>query len=212
MPKSARVASVASMARSTEVAVAQLAASLGIGQVELRRSARRRRTVSAFREEGVVIISAPVRISQSELLELAEQLLAKIARDAQGNRTSDEELMSRARELVRRWLPTEFPMPASVRWTSQQTRVWGTCTTADQTIRVSDRLQGMPDFVIDYVLVHELAHLRHADHGEQFEALVAKYPHTQKARGFLEGVTWQWQRGGAGASIATQLGLFDDAV
>ncbi|NDB18468.1 MAG: M48 family peptidase [Actinobacteria bacterium] len=200
------------MARSTEAAVAQLAASLGIPQVELRRSQRRRRSVSAFREEGVVIISAPVRISQTELLELAEQLLTKIAKDSQGSRTSDEDLMSRALDLVRRWFGEGFPKPASVRWTSQQSRVWGTCTTADLTIRLSDRLQGMPDFVVDYVLVHELAHLRYPDHGEQFEALVSRYPHTSKARGFLEGVTWQWQRGRPDSGIATQLGLFDDVV
>lgn len=206
------MASVAAMGRSTEAAVADLATKLGIAKVELRRSARRRRTVSAFREEGVVVISAPVRISQAELLQLAEQLLSKIARDAQGTHTSDEALMVRAVELVHRWLPTGFPQPASVRWTSQQSRVWGTCTTADQTIRLSDRLQGMPEYVVDYVLLHELAHLRHPDHGAQFEALLQPYPHTQKARGFLEGVTWQWQRGASGAGIATQLGLFDDVL
>ncbi len=212
MPYPPKVANVTDMARSTEAAVAQLAASLGIAAVELRRSERRRRSVSAFREEGVVVISAPVRISQTELLELAGQLLTKIAKDSQGTRTSDDDLMARARELVQRWLGPEFPHPVSVRWTSQQTRVWGTCTTADQTIRLSDRLQGMPEFVVDYVLVHECAHLMYADHGEQFEALVSKYPHTAKARGFLEGVTWQWQRGNPNAGIATQLGLFDDVI
>ena len=46
----------------------------------------------------------------------------------------------------------------------------------------------MPDWVLDYVLVHELAHLVVPGHGPQFWSLVDRYPRTERARGYLEGV------------------------
>lgn len=67
-------------------------------------------------------------------------------------------------------------------------RRWGSCTPATGAVRVSDRLAGMPDRVLDYVLIHELAHLQVPDHSPAFHALVDRYPHTDWARGFLDGV------------------------
>jgi len=175
----------------------------------LRRSARRTRTVSAFRENGVVVISAPIRISQDELLTLTEQLLARLVSGAQGRFATDDELMARAEQLIRTWLPRGFPRPTSVRWTNQQQRVWGTCTNVDASIRLSARLKPMPEFVIDYVLLHELAHLQFADHGSDFEALLGNFPDRDKARGFLDGVTFQSQQGSSTYLSATQMELFD---
>jgi hypothetical protein len=44
----------------------------------------------------------------------------------------------------------------------------------------------MPDWVRDYVLIHELMHLRRMDHSRQFWALVAEAcEHTQAARQWL---------------------------
>jgi hypothetical protein len=79
-------------------------------------------------------------------------------------------------------------VPASVRWVDNQNRRWGSCTPSEGTIRLSTRLRGMPEFVVDYVLVHELAHLHEPSHDERFWALVHAYPQTERALGFLEGV------------------------
>ena len=190
-------ATVATVARSLESHVRELADSLGISDVELRRSQRRRRTVSVFREGGRVIISAPARISSEELLPLAQELLGRLIVQAQGRTPTDGQLAQRARDLAARWLPPGFPEPSSVRWTTAQSRVWGTCVNSEGCIRLSHRLRPMPDFVIDYVLLHELAHLMHHGHGEEFEALLAPYPDRDRARGFLDGVTWQSQQGNA---------------
>lgn len=102
-------------------------------------------------------------------------------------RPGDEHLEARAAELSRRWLEGRA-RPASVRWTTRQGSRWGSCTPAEGTIRLSTRLQGMPPWVVDYVLVHELAHLLEAGHGPAFWALVERYPRTERARGYLEGV------------------------
>lgn len=197
------------VARSLEVQVRELAASLGIADVELRRSTRRRSTVSAFRESGRVVISAPARISSEELLPLAQELLMRLIKQAQGRTPTDEQLMQRARRLTKQWLPTGFPEPSSVRWTSAQSRVWGTCVNSEGSIRLSHRLRAMPDFVVDYVLLHELAHLMQHDHGPEFEALLANFPERERARGFLDGVTWQSQQGSTDYLAAQQMDLFN---
>jgi predicted metal-dependent hydrolase len=49
----------------------------------------------------------------------------------------------------------------------------------------------MPEWVVDYVLLHELAHLLEPNHSKRFWALVDPFPHTVRAKGFLEGVSWQ---------------------
>ena len=75
-----------------------------------------------------------------------------------------------------------------MRWVDNQHRRWGSCTPADRSIRLSSRLRAMPDYVVDYVLVHELVHLLEPSHGERFWELVGRYPRAERARGFLEGV------------------------
>ena len=200
-------ATVSSVAKSLEAQVRELAEQLGLPDVELRRSPRRRTTVSAFREGGRVVISAPVRISSAELLPLAQELLAKMVAQRLGSAASDSELAARAERLLSRWLPQDFPRPSTVRWSQTQTRVWGTCVNSEGSIRISSRLRGMPEYVLDYVLLHELAHLMHSGHGEEFESLLQNYPQRDRARGFLDGVSWRDQNG-SDAAPATQLGLF----
>ena len=67
-------------------------------------------------------------------------------------------------------------------------RRWASCTPAEGTIRVSDRLRDVPDHVLDYVLLHELAHLLVPGHGPAFWRLLASYPRLERARGFLDGL------------------------
>jgi hypothetical protein len=78
-------------------------------------------------------------------------------------------------------------MPESVRWVENQQSRWGSCTPGDRSVRLSARLQGMPAWVIDYVLVHELAHLLESGHDAAFWAWVDRYPQAERAKGYLIG-------------------------
>jgi predicted metal-dependent hydrolase len=167
-------------------------------EVEVRRSARRRRTVTAYREQGRTVVLIPAAFSAAEERRWVDQMVAKLqTREERRRRTlaSDDELMKRARELSAAHLDGAA-VPASVRWVENQNRRWGSCTPADRTIRLSGRLRGMPEFVVDYVLVHELAHLLEPSHNARFWSLVHAYPRAERALGFLEGV--EHGRGGTG--------------
>lgn len=160
---------------------------VGQGEVEVRRSRRRRRTVSAYRDGDRVVVLLPARMSRAEEREWVGVMLERLAAQERRRRPSDDELMTRARTLGRRYL-SDKARPVSVRWVTNQGMRWGSCTPSDRTIRLSSRLRGMPQWVIDYVLVHELAHLIEAGHTPRFWALVQQYPQSDRARGYLEGV------------------------
>lgn len=78
-----------------------------------------------------------------------------------------------------------LPRPSSIRWVDNQELRWGSCTPRDGSIRISSRLATMPTWVLDYVIVHELAHLCVPAHDDSFWALVGRYPKAERARGYL---------------------------
>lgn len=159
-----------------------------VPSVEVRRSGRRARTVSAWREGGRTVVAIPARFTGAQEREWVATMTARLDAADRRRRPSDDRLAVRAHELSTRYLSGRAE-PVAVTWSSRQGKRWGSCTPADGTIRLSDRLQGMPAWVIDYVLLHELAHLLHPGHGPDFWAELAAYPHTERARGFLEGIS-----------------------
>ena len=156
--------------------------------VEVRRSPRRRRTVTAFREGGRTVVLVPARMPVAEIAAYVHELVGRLeTRERRGVR-SDADLERRSAELVRTYLDGSVH-PTSVRWVTNQRWRWGSCTPVDGTIRLSHRLQPMPQYVVDYVLLHELAHLLVPGHGADFEALMSGYPDLVRARAFLDGVS-----------------------
>ncbi|MGA5579708.1 M48 family metallopeptidase [Streptomyces thermodiastaticus] len=157
-------------------------------EVEMRRSARRRKTVSAYREGDRTIVLVPARMSEAEEQRWVEAVLDKLAaKESRRARGGDAELAERAERLSAQYLGGRA-RPDSVRWVTNQNTRWGSCTPAEGSIRLSHRLRGMPDYVVDYVLLHELAHLLVPGHGPAFWELLTAYPRTERARGYLEGV------------------------
>lgn len=116
-----------------------------------------------------------------------DAMMLRLAAGDKRRRPSDEQLLVRAADLSRRFLGG-LAKPVSIAWVTNQNSRWGSCTPADGTIRISGRVKGMPSWVLDYVILHELAHLIQPGHGEEFWSLLERYPRTERARGYLEGV------------------------
>ncbi len=146
--------------------------------VEVVYSRRRRKTVQATVVDGVIRVQAPAGIDADELDRHIEELVGRLERRYQA---ASVDLDARAAQLATRY---SLPKPTSVAWAEQRSR-WGSCTPSTGQIRISTRLAGWPPWVLDYVLVHELAHLVVADHSPAFHALVDRYPKAERARGFL---------------------------
>ncbi len=64
---------------------------------------------------------------------------------------------------------------------------WASCSPGSGEIRVSEALREVPSYVLDYVVVHELAHLVvPGGHPPQFWEVVRRFPRTERAMGYLE--------------------------
>lgn len=148
-------------------------------RVEVVRSPRRRKSVHAREVNGVIQVSIPAWMTKAD----EQRWVARMVERLERKRTSDEiDLAARAEVLAVRY---GLPTPVSIRWVTNQEWRWGSCTPSDRTIRISTRLAAFPQWVVDYVVVHELAHLVEPSHGSAFWALVNRYPKAERARGFL---------------------------
>ena len=158
----------------------------GGAEIRVIRSSRRKRSISAYREQGAIVISVPAKLSNSKVSQVIPEMVEKILSREAREKISDSELFDRAHALLQRYLPEFIVTPASVTWRARNER-WGSCTTVDRTIRISDRLNGAPGYVVDYLLVHELIHLQVPDHGPDFELLLARFEESDKASAYLDG-------------------------
>lgn len=156
-------------------------------EVKIVRSQQRAKTVSARAVDGVFVVQAPAHMSDADLQPVVDKLLARWQRRQQKNSLDDDALERRAGELNRQYFGGKLQWQ-SVRWVSNQNSRHGSCTPSQGTIRISHRIAAMPAFVRDYVLVHELAHLLEANHGQRFWRLVNQYPRSERARGYLMAV------------------------
>ncbi len=148
-------------------------------RVEIIRSPRRRSTAQARIVDGVLQVRVPVGLPRKE----EDRLVAGFVTRFQRNQAAGAvDVKERASHLSDRF---DLPQARSVRWVGNQSSRWGSCTINTGDIRVSDRLAAYPDWVLDYVLVHELCHLVVADHSPKFWELVNRYPLAERARGYL---------------------------
>lgn len=154
-------------------------------KVEVVRSPRRRKTVEAVKEGNRIVVRLPATLTRSEQRRWVQAMVVRLEESERLRRLNEKrELQRRADELHKRYFHGR-PKLRSVRYVANQRDRYGSCTPGDGTIRLSHLLAEFPDWVRDYVIVHELAHLRIADHSPRFWELVRRYPHAERARGFL---------------------------
>jgi len=156
-------------------------------ETKIIRSNKRTKTVSARRVGDVLEISAPAHISDAELQPIIENLRERILKKEQRRQLDDADLAEIAARLNKTYFENRLRWQ-SLEWTVNQNTRFGSCTPSLGSIRISHRLAEMPRFVLEYVVMHELAHLLEANHGPRFWKLVNRYPRTERARGYLMAV------------------------
>ena len=151
--------------------------------VRILTSRRRRRTVAARLRSGVLELLVPETMPVAERERWAEAMRSRLERRMRRTLPTDERLDRRAHAL------NTLHFGARLRWTSigfaEMARQWGSCTFTTGAVRIATRAAKLPDWVLDYLIVHELAHLEHSDHGPAFHEMEERYPLTERARGYL---------------------------
>ena len=163
------------------------------------RSTRRKRSISALRQNGIIEIHIPDRMSRKDEFAIIPEMIEIVLRREAKSLSSDAALAQMAERLLELYLPDFHERPTAITWRTMRER-WGSCTTSDGTIRISLRLNGAPDYVVECVLFHELIHLRVPGHGKDFYAYLDRYPEKARAEAFLEGFE-------AGLSATPEIGL-----
>ncbi len=156
-------------------------------EVRIIRSAKRAKTVSARVVDGILEVLAPASYKDKDLQPIIDKLQQRIEKKQQKCNLSAEDLERIAQKLNRKYFQNSLQWH-SIEWSTQQNSIYGSCTPALGTIRISQRLAKMPLFVQEYVVMHELAHLIEANHSNKFWQLVNLYPLTERARGYLMAV------------------------
>lgn len=152
---------------------------MSVPPVEIVRSARRKRTIQASFVEGRIRVLVPAGLKPEEERMHVERMVARLTRKRE---LHSVDLAVRAQRLAQKY---HLPVPARIEWSDRQLERWGSCTFSDQSVRISSRLVNMPAWVLDYVIVHELAHLAVPRHSPAFNALVARYELGERAEGYL---------------------------
>ena len=156
------------------------------GEILVIRSTRRKKSASAYRQGGRIVISLPARMSKAEEAQVVPELIAIIRGREEAKTPTESALATRIDELLTELAPEITARPASVSWRPMRER-WGSCTSVDRTIRISDRLKLAPAYALDYVLFHEAIHLQWSDHGTEFTDTLARFEDSELASAYLDG-------------------------
>jgi predicted metal-dependent hydrolase len=165
--------------------------------LEARITRKRVRHVNARLVGDELRVSAPHSVPSSELDEMLLRLgrrLVRRARAATVNSTHEAAVIARR-------VASRFPSPpevTDVRFVTTQRARWGSYSRRTGVVRLHVALRELPSWVLEAVVAHELAHTVHADHSPAFWSLLREVcPETDRARAFLDGVSWisrRWDR------------------
>ncbi len=166
-------------------------------------SARRRKTVTAALDaQGRIRLLVPAATTCQQVHQYMQRFVPRVLASAQRRRdrarkfSSDEYLQDRADCLISKFLPG-LERPASIFWVGNQTKRWASATPEQGRIRVSRALQGAPEYVLDFVIYHELCHFVEVQHNKRFRDLESRYPRKVEAEAFLAGMVFEQARVGS---------------
>ena len=164
-------------------------------QVNLKRDKRLKKTSRWERlPDGSILLRVPYRFPRGQVNTLLEQISRQMDKiETQSARRTDADLQQRAEHINRKHFDGSLHWNG-IRWVSNMQSRLGSCSRGGPTdghIRISDKIKNWPDWVVDYVIAHEMMHRRHPNHSDAFWSdLRMAYPLTEKARGFIHGASF----------------------
>ena len=150
--------------------------------VRVIRSQRRKKSSAARIVDGAIEVRIPAWMDAEQEAEAVTSLTARIEKK-RAIAAAGVDLMARARTLAHAY---KLPVPREIVWVTNQNTLWGSCSFDEGVVRISSRLLVAPDWVLDYVILHEITHLVESNHGPEFQQLMARYVKSERAEGFLE--------------------------
>ena len=160
-------------------------------KVEIVRSPRRRKTITAERREGHVVVRLPAGMTRAEEQAWVDRMVTRLEERARLDRLNARRTLERTAERLNREYFGGALRWRSIRYVANQRDRYGSCTPEDGTIRISHRVAEWPVWVREYVIMHELAHLLVPSHSSRYWRLVEQYPLIERARGFLIAKGWE---------------------
>lgn len=163
-------------------------------EYELIKSRKRRTIEMSINDEGKLVVRAPQNTARSEIdafvekhrlwaekhMKLKKERIKKYSVSPEEEENIKKNALPYLKERTEYFSAIMGLEPTGVRITSAKKR-FGSCS-AKNSICYSWRLMLYPKEAIDYVVVHELAHIAHKNHGPQFYALIEKYLPDYKER------------------------------
>jgi predicted metal-dependent hydrolase len=153
-------------------------------EIEVIKSKNRRKTISARLVNNIMRIQAPASIREEKLDEIIASFKKRFEKRQARKELNSENLFKIAQRLNKKYFDGKIEFD-SIEYTENQNRLFGSCNFRTKTLRISHRLVNMPDWVRDYVIIHEMAHILEPNHGKSFWELVNRYELSERARGFL---------------------------
>jgi predicted metal-dependent hydrolase len=145
-----------------------------------------------WESDGTILLRVPYRTPKRAIGNLLDQIAAQLEKqEKMAARRTDAELQQRAEYINKKHFGGEIEWRA-IRWVGNMNTLLGSCTNGGATdghIRISDKIKNWPQWVLDYVIAHEMVHRLHSNHSKEFwNTLTVSYPLAERARGFIKGV------------------------
>ncbi|MCK4353240.1 M48 family metallopeptidase [candidate division WOR-3 bacterium] len=156
-----------------------------IKKIVIKRSATRKKTIQAKLKDEVMEILAPLNVSEKKLNEVIKSFKHRFEkREKEKFFNRESKLPLRVQKLNQKYFGGELKFKY-IKYSANQSNSFGICYPHRRTILINGYLKKMPQWVEDYVIVHELAHLVYPNHSKDFWKLVRQYPKTERAIGYL---------------------------
>ncbi len=151
--------------------------------VRVIRSPRRKKTVEAKLRGRELFVYIPASATKGEEEQWVKLFVRKFEKKL-GMGRDDRYLRRKFEAFNRHYFDGRLEVE-KIEFSKRMTSRFGGCNPKRRTIRLSERLKHMPEWVLDYVLIHEMAHLLYPNHSKAFWKKVYEYKYAERARGFL---------------------------